>query len=306
MSGNPDPEGPLDLFQQFKFLIGNMMGFHNYYSYRSALFFSLYKHFKWVTKPSIKPRIRSWVDHHSFVMSRKEVGLANKKIYETRTVNMESEQCRLMEKLESEFALETSTGELQTQWVTVKLIWMARLAGGYVDGKRWFTGKFMELLNLLQGELKKEQVVVWFRFNAELDYAITLLSTHGINCSKIDGTLDEQTRARIRRDFSQGHIRCLLVQQKVGMFGLDLSTASTAIYFSNNYSSEIRIQSEDRIEHPLKKEPLLIMDICTAKTVDEDVVKILKRKKKESAYYLMHDELTSTIQERHHARLTSN
>ena len=78
--------------------------------------------------------------------------------------------------------------------------------------------------------------------------------------------------------FSKGEFRVLLVQLKCGKFGLDLSAASTAIYYSNGFSHEDRAQSEDRIEHPRKKEPLLFVDLLTKDSSDAKVLRMLKQK----------------------------
>jgi len=303
LSGNPNPEGPLDLCEQFRFLYGSFMGLDSYWKFRNVAFFPVGRGYEWILKAPFRQRIRDYIQKYAFVLKRSEVGLANQKFYETRTVEMEPEQKRLMERLENEFALELPSGEEKlTSWVPVKLAWMARLAGGYLDGKKWFDRKVGELEDILTTELCGESVVVWFRFNAEIRRVAERLRknkafTGARKIGIIDGTVDETSRASIRRAFQNGELQTLLCQSKVGMFGLDLSRASTAIYFSNNYSSEIRTQSEDRIEHPLKKEPLLIIDMVTSETVDEDVVKALRRKGKESEKYLM-KELTEKIRER--------
>ena len=77
-----------------------------------------------------------------------------------------------------------------------------------------------------------------------------------------------------------------MLQQKIGKFGLNLSHASTAVYFSNGFSREDRIQTEDRIEHTHKKEPLLLIDLVCRNSIDQTIVKTLTRKESVSQYYL--------------------
>jgi SNF2 family DNA or RNA helicase len=289
LTGKPAPEGPLDYCEQFRFLFGSFMGFESYWSYRNCAFYPVARGYNWIMKKPFEEKLRNFVQKNAFVLSRKQAGMANEKIYETRIIQMEPEQKRIMEKLEQEFALELPNEEKTTNWIPVQLAWMARLAGGYLDGKKWFDAKFVELEKLLETELRGDSVVVWFRFNSELRRAERRLA--GKTCvagvGAIDGTTPEDERARLRGAFQEGRIQVLLLQSKVGMFGLDLSHASTTIYFSNNYSGEVRSQSEDRIEHPLKKESLLIIDLITAGTVDEDVLRALKRKHKESDRLLL-------------------
>ena len=79
--------------------------------------------------------------------------------------------------------------------------------------------------------------------------------------------------------FEKKRLQIICAQGRCGQYGLDWSVADTAIYYSNWYDGEIRQQSEDRIVHPKKKEPLLYIDLVAEDSIDEEVVAILKRKK---------------------------
>ena len=72
---------------------------------------------------------------------------------------------------------------------------------------------------------------------------------------------------------------------KCGKFGLNLSSSSTAIYFSNGFSHEDRAQSEDRIEHTEKNEPLLFIDLVTRGSSDQRILNLLNQKVKQSRYF---------------------
>lgn len=290
LSGLPAPESPLDYFQQFKFLQGHFMGFDNFWSFRNTAFYQPYK-YKWLPKSGWKEKIKDYVQSNSFVLSRNDAGMGNQKVYEQRSITLDPEQKRLMEKVEKEFVLETGKEELETKWIPVTWIWLAQLSGGFVDGELKFPGKINELISLLQGELKNDSVVVWFRFNQELRAVSKELEDRGITCPKLWGEMDESGRWDSIKKFKGGSVRVLLCQQKVGLYGIDLSSASTAIYYSNGFSSETRNQSEDRIEHPSKKEPLLIIDLVTRNSMDEDIVKALKRKEASSKYFLRNEVL---------------
>jgi len=60
--------------------------------------------------------------------------------------------------------------------------------------------------------------------------------------------------------------------------GVDLSRADTIIFYSNWYDYEIRTQFEDRVIHPLKKVPVLIVDIVIENTLDEAMPLTLQKK----------------------------
>ena len=177
-----------------------------------------------------------------------------------------------------------------TKWVPIQYVWMAQVAGGFVNHELKFKRKYDELVNLITGELKDEKVVVWFRFNEELETAKTMV-TKAIKgrVSSITGSTPFGQRAVELNSFQRESTQVLLLQERIGLFGIDLSVSSTAIYFSNGFSLETRIQTEDRIENPNKKEPLLIIDIVTEDSMDEYIMKSLKRKNKDSNYYMTKD-----------------
>ena len=57
-----------------------------------------------------------------------------------------------------------------------------------------------------------------------------------------------------------------------------LSEASTMIYYSNGYDLEKRQQSEARIDRIGQKRPMTYIDIIAEDTVDERIVKALRKK----------------------------
>lgn len=286
LSGTPAPESPLDYACQFIFLRGHFMGFDNFWSFRKALFFTIPGVYEWFPKKGVKERIQRAVQESAFIVRQEDVDMANEKIYVTREIQMPHEQLEMMKRLEEKFEMETADGLKRTQWVPVKTLWMARLAGGYVDGKKWFENKYKELYSLLKGELSDVPVVVWFRFNAEIEHAAQGCFENGISHRTLTGANEEIERAEIIKRFQTGKFRVLLIQQKLGMYALNLSRASTTIFFSNNYSNEMRSQCEARTEHMLKKEGLLYIDLVTEKSPDEDAVSALARKEKQSDFYL--------------------
>jgi SNF2 family DNA or RNA helicase len=148
------------------------------------------------------------------------------------------------------------------------------------------TKKLDELCRLLKEDLRNEQVLVWFRFNAELMAAVKRLSELNIKVAYITGKVDKKNRPPIVKAFQSHVIQVLAMQVKCGRFGLDCSAADTAIYYSNPYDGEDRAQTEDRIVHPKKTKPLLLMDLITQGSIDEDVIRILKRKRLSSRQFM--------------------
>ena len=114
--------------------------------------------------------------------------------------------------------------------------------------------------------------------NEELHYAHKKLSSSGITCAAYYGDVSVEERKQIENDFQKGLYKVLLLQVKTGLYALDLSTADTAIYYSNSWSLEERIQSEKRISHPKKKSTLTYIDILTKGWPDTTIYNALKHK----------------------------
>jgi SNF2 family DNA or RNA helicase len=288
LSGLPAPEGPLDYFEQFRFLFGGFCACRNYWSFRDNFFQCDAGGWDWYPKPGARDVIKKELHERAYILSRKEAGIGERKVYETRTVGMGATLRRTYRKAEKEFALEHPVlgVERETNWPMVMNIWLGRMAGGFIDEQQVDDNKLNELTSLLEGELKEEKVIVWCRFNAEIAAIEQRLRKLKILCASIIGATPLAERDDHRHALQDGNIQVLICQIKCARYGIDLSVADTAIYYSNSYSLEERAQSEDRIVHPLKQTPLLLVDLVTEDTVDEDVVKALRSKHRDAKFFL--------------------
>ena len=275
LSGLPDPESVFDYYEQMAFLNNEFLGCDNFWKFRLKYFHQGYTQWDWIPNKNSISKIKQAVNENAYVLTRKQAKIGSKKIYEVRFVELSSGLYSAYNKLEKEFAL----GEAETKWILTKGIWLARLSGGQPDQNEFCSDhKLKELMSLLQGELLREQIVIWFRFNRELDRVQKELLLNKISHEKITGKQPIEKRQTIQKLFQKNRFRILLMQLKCGKFGVDYSTASTAIYYSNSFEYEERSQSEDRIISPKKKEPVLILDLPTKNTIDEDIYKALRTK----------------------------
>ena len=69
-----------------------------------------------------------------------------------------------------------------------------------------------------------------------------------------------------------------LTYTQTGGYGITLTAASTVVYYSNNYDLEKRLQSEDRAHRIGQTNKVTYIDIVCEKTVDEKIVKALRKK----------------------------
>jgi len=280
LSGLPNPESLMDYWCQMAFLFDGWLGCSNYYHFRSKYFQKGNSKWSWLPKKGTRHAINVALETDAFQLTRAQAGIGSKKVFERRVIPMNDRQQKAHDLALKHMELELDGQIVETKWVISRIIWLARIAGGFHPlGPLLGDGKIKELVSLLTGELVKEQVLVWFRFRQEIDHVETALRKAKVSFDVIHGGVPPEKRRGVRQRFKKGDVRVLLLQVQTGRFGLDLSASSTAIYYSNTYVGEDRAQSEDRLVHPKKNEPLLYIDLVSKGSIDQEIVAKVRMKK---------------------------
>lgn len=278
LTGLPNPEDPSDYFCQFKFLHGHFMHFENFWNFRHALFYQGFTEWDWQPRAKTRDKIKTYVHHEAFVLTRKQAGVGSKKVRQQRNVELNSVQRRLLKEMRTKFEV----GGHETKWVTVVHSWMQRIAGGFHPTTLDVISdaKMRLAEELIMDDFRKEPVVMWFRFNEEIEHMQRWLTKRNrkLTVAHVHGGVLKKHRPKIQERFHRGDVQVLLMQVKI-KYGWNLSRSSTAIYYSNSYEFEDRSQSEDRIIHLTKKDDCLYLDLVTLGTPDEDVVDSLSDKR---------------------------
>ena len=279
LSGYPAPEGPSDYFCQMQFLYGEFAQAKNWWQFRDIHYHNPWG-FEWIPKSGTLDYVKRQVRGRAYVLRRKDAGIGSKKFYERRVVPLNAVQKRLIKEIDTDFEYSTVEGITTTKSVLTTCIWMQRIAGGYTpDGLTLINpAKQKAILELLKGDLKTQSILIWFRFNREIWGMRNFLEGEGYHVECITGVVPFAARKLLQRDFNNHKFPILLMQVQCGKMGIDLSGADTAIYYSNSWSGESRAQSEDRIIHPVKRDPLLYVDIVSKGSADEDVLFALREK----------------------------
>ena len=74
------------------------------------------------------------------------------------------------------------------------------------------------------------------------------------------------------------NLRFFVGNPKTGGYGLTLTSSHTVVYFSNDYSLEVRMQSEDRAHRIGQTSKVTYVDLMAEHTIDEKIVKALNAK----------------------------
>lgn len=287
LSGNPAPNSPLEYYSQMQFLQNEWMGCDNFWKYRHKYFGSDIQGWNWWVRASAKDVIRIELQKSASILTRRQVGVENKKVYQKRVVEMPESLKKQYRMMEKKFVMELPDGRrLETKYILPQLSYLQQMAGGHILKEEMSSFKINELVELMMGELKNEPVLVWCRFRWEIENIIAMLLKKKILCSFIHGGVPLGERKKIQEKFQNGEIQVLVMQTQTGKYGLNLSRADTAIYYSNTLVPDDRNQSEMRIEHNSKHTPLLIIDLVTKDTIDEQILRSLQSKYTQSRFFL--------------------
>lgn len=126
-----------------------------------------------------------------------------------------------------------------------------------------------------------ENVIIWCRFKHNLQQVAALLTKIGWTHCLFSGELSAEQRKEQIAGFQNGQFRAFVGILQAGGHGLDLTRASYVVYYSQDYSIERRMQSEDRAHRIGQKRSVNYIDIVGRKTVEESILKCLSGKKRE-------------------------
>lgn len=284
LSGSPAPEHDLEYWSQFYFLFGHFLGYRDYWEFRRGAFHPGFGGWNWEPNRGTREKIKQFLDQHSHQLTRHQAGISTQKIRSVRTVTLPAKILKVYRDSIRHF---TVAGGVEAKHAPVIQGFLRQLTGGFVPGHEggWKTD---ELLALLKGDLRGQQVVVWFAFIREIIGVFELLEAKGWKgrVGVIRGATPRKLRQVRIEAFRAGDLDIVLCQNDCARFGLDFSTADTSICYSNPWSNLTRMQLEDRIIHPTKTTPCLILDLCCAETIEEKVREVLLEKRVSSRLFL--------------------
>jgi SNF2 family DNA or RNA helicase len=224
-----------------------------------------------------------------------------KKTFMKRTINLTPDQSKAYSQMK-ELALASVKGKTATTaTVLTQLMRMQQITcGNFVadDGTTvdLETNRLPELMNVL--DEVEGKVVIWAHFQRDVNRIIEVISKKYGDDSFVDyyGLTPQEDRQKNIKKFQdpRSPVRFFIGTTQTGGYGITLTAASTMIYYSNGYDLEKRQQSEARIDRIGQEKPMTYIDIICEDTVDDRIVKALK-KKVDIASQIMGEELKDWI-----------
>ena len=289
MTGSPVTKNPLDLFSQCYFLDPFHLEHESYYSFRSRYAIMKTAH---ISGRSIQlvsgfknlGELSEKLQPFSYRVLKEDCLDLPDKIYIKRQISLSSDQKKLYEQMRKE-ALATLNGkQVTTVNALTQLMRLHQITCGHFtadDGttQRIPNNRVSELMDIL--EETEGKAIIWAHYQWDIkDIIKEIVKVHGPG-SVVDYyglTPQDERQPNIKKFQSDPKCRFLVGTPSTGGYGITLTAANTVIYFSNGYDLEKRLQSEDRAHRIGQKKSVTYVDINAESTVDEKIVKSLRKK----------------------------
>ena len=290
LTGSPVTKSPLDLFKQCEFLQPELLGFSSYYAFRSR-FAKLKtmnyggKSFQLVTGYKNLDELAEIIKPFSERILKKECLDLPPKTYIKRTIQLSTEQQKLYTQMKRMAIAELHGKTMTTATALVQLMRLQQITCGHFkadDGsvKQIKNNRIAELLNVL--DEVEGKAIIWCHWRHDIQNVVAAITKEYGPRSVVtyygDTTSEQRQKAIKEIQNKNGEVRFLVGTPQTGGYGITLTEANTMIYFSNGYDLEKRTQSEARIDRIGQTRSMTYVDIIAEKTVDEKIVKALKKK----------------------------
>jgi SNF2 family DNA or RNA helicase len=289
MTGSPVTKNPLDLYSQCEFLDPWLLNFQSFYAFRNryAEMKTIHARGRSIQIVSCFKNIGELSDklkEFSYRVLKEDCLDLPDKIYVKRNVVLTPEQAKLYQEMKST-ALAVLNGK-QTTTVTVltQLMRLHQITCGHFtadDGSTQIvkSNRIDELMNVL--EEVEGKAIIWANYQKDMsEIKKTIIEKYGEE-SVVDYyglTPQDERQPNIKRFQSDPECRFFIGTPSTGGYGITLTAANTVIYYSNGYDLEKRLQSEDRAHRIGQKKSVTYVDLISEKTVDEKIVKALRKK----------------------------
>jgi SNF2 family DNA or RNA helicase len=300
LTGTPITQGMQDLYAQFAFLDKNIIGQKSYFGFQNRYCtmggfegrkITGYKHIN---------EIMDLVAPHTYIVKKDDVLDLPPKVYESITVKPSKEQARILKDVGDAHIMGAQMGDLDLEVETVleRMIRYQQIVGGMFpydeeDGTHGITPisgpnpKLDAMCDMIKDLDVNAKVIIWARFVPEQRMIAEYLNNFfGPSVAWYSAGATTSERKQMIEDFQDPHSTCrfFLSNPTMGGIGLTLTAASYVIYYSNSFSLEDRLQSEDRAHRKGQTKSVTYIDIMMDHKIDRDIVAAIKSKKSVADY----------------------
>ena len=290
LTGSPVTKSPLDLYSQCAFLNENLLDHASYYSFRNRYAHMVERNFggrrvQIVGNYQRLDELEDILKKFSYRVLKEDCLDLPDKIYIKRNVELTDEQSKAYTTMKSA-ALALLDGKMATApHVLTQMMRLHQITCGHLkndDGtitelKNNRLNELLDLLDEIEGK-----AIIWANYIHDIEHITKAIKKKYGDDSIVQyyGAIDANERQEGIKKFQdeESPARFFIGNPQTGGYGITLTAASTVIYYSNGYDLEKRLQSEDRAHRIGQKKSVTYVDFMAEKTVDEKIVKALRKK----------------------------
>jgi SNF2 family DNA or RNA helicase len=305
LTGSPVTKSPLDLYKQCDFLEPELLDHTSYYTFRTRYAVMKTANFggrsvQIVTGYRHLAELAAKLKPFSFRVLKDDCLDLPPKTFMKRIVKLTLAQEKVYKQMKHLALAEMEGKQMTTATVLTQLMRLHQITCGHFtadDGtiKDINNNRLDELLDVL--DEVEGKAVIWAHYQHDVECIIARIRKEYTFDSAVDYyglTPSSERQQNIEKFQNDDKCRFFVGTTQTGGYGITLTAASTMIYYSNGYDLEKRQQSEARIDRIGQKFPMTYIDIMAENTVDERIVKAL-RKKVNIATQIMGEKLKSWI-----------
>ena len=290
LTGSPVTKSPLDLYTQCGFLDEELLGFGSFYSYRNRYAIMVDRNFggRRVQIPTGYQRLDELSEilkKFSYRCLKEDCLDLPPKTYVERQVELTEEQTKAYATMKSA-ALASLKGKMATApHVLTQMMRLHQITCGHLrnddgtitDIKNNRLDELIKLLDEVEGK-----VIIWANYIHDIKHIVERIGKEFGQDSIVqyygDVSAEQRQENIVKFQDPKSKARFFIGNPQTGGYGITLTCANTVVYYSNGYDLEKRLQSEDRAHRIGQTKSVTYVDFIAPKTVDEKIVKALRKK----------------------------
>ncbi len=289
LTGSPVTKSPLDLYTQCVFLDECLLDYSSYYAFRTRYAVMRSANFggrsvQIVVGYRNLDELAEKLKPFSHRVLKDDCLDLPKKTFMKRIVQLTPDQNKIYMQMKQTALAEMNGKMITTATVLTQLMRLQQITCGHFKADDGTTQKIAnnridELIDVLY-EIEGK-TVIWAHWQNDVRHIIeALVKEYGEGCC-VDYyglTPQNERQENIKKFQNNPKVRFFVGTPQTGGYGITLTAASNMIYYSNGYDLEKRKQSEARIDRIGQTKPMTYIDILAEDTVDEKIVKALRKK----------------------------
>ena len=304
-TGSPVTKNPLDLYSQCNFLDPFLLNFQSYFAFRNryAEMKTLHMHGRQIQIVNCFKNLSELSDKlkgFSYRVLKEDCLDLPPKIWTKRHITLTPEQAKVYKQMKEQALAVLKGKQVTSVSALTQLMRLHQITCGHFaadDGsvQQIKNNRLSELMDVL--EETEGKAIIWAHYQHDIKNIVKEIEkVHGPGSvvTYYGLTPQDERQDNIKQFQSNDEVRFLIGTPATGGYGITLTQANTVIYYSNGYDLEKRLQSEDRAHRIGQKKSVTYVDIMAEDTVDEKIVKAL-RKKINIASEVMGEELKDWI-----------